>query len=110
MIDEANRAIDEMNNRTIDGIKVHVSMAKRQLNISRKGSDPSFSPATNSGSSTPAQSAANANINSWSTIAANFSSAGSATPSLGASGIKKEGGTKSGARELVVYEDDIPDD
>lgn len=64
-IDEANRVIDTMNGKSIDGIHINVSMAKRQMHLKNNYSKPHDNQMT-SGSGSSAS-------NSWSAIAANYS-------------------------------------
>ena len=97
-----------MNNRTIDGIKIQVSLAKRQFHLpSSKGSN-SSSPSSSGSESPAASTSGGGNVSSWSMIAANFSAGSATAGSKSAAGVKKDGNKAS--RELIVYEDDIPDD
>ena len=63
-IEEANRAIDCVNGATIDGVEVHVSLARKQLRMANNSSGSTPSPSQPTSSSSAPQS--------WGSMAANY--------------------------------------
>ncbi|KAI1289277.1 Negative elongation factor E [Halotydeus destructor] len=82
-IDEANMAIDQMNKKTVDGIELQVSIARRQPHVAAKAVQEQSSVAA---------------INSWSAIATTFSR-------KVRDGNKAQSSDSKETREQIVYDD-----
>jgi len=102
-IEEANRAIDSVNGSTIDGVEVHVSLARKQLRMANNGSSSSSSTLSSSTSSIsspqPSPSVSSGNV-SWGSMAANYFKEEKDSPKKDSSKFK---------RTRFVYDDEPPE-